>query len=546
MNVSNRPKPVVLCILDGLGERAESENNALHLAQTPVLDRLRAEHGFTTLAASGRAVGLPTGKMGNSEIGHATIGAGRVIESDVCRINSAIAKNKFSMNPMLDQTMRISLYHKCPIHLMGLLSDGGIHSDIEHLFALIDVADFHEIPVVVHVFTDGRDSPPRSALDYLDKLERHMENKQATIGTISGRYYAMDRDERWDRVERAFHAIVRDKVLGPEAPRAETPFELISQSYQRGENDEFIVPTRIGDYQGLRGEFMADFATGNPIWEWTGEDPGFMFNFRADRIRQLTGMLTRQGVPDYVKDDLLMDRHNPVRAFQEHYLATMTSYGKDIEVPVAFQKQDIEWPLGQVIANAGLSQLRCAESEKFPHVTYFLNGGRQDPFEAETRHSIPSPRLIETYDEKPQMNAAKVTQRVIAAIEEGQTDFVCVNFANPDMLGHTGKLDAAITAVETVDAAVGEIANAVERAGGALIVTADHGNCEQMVDEAGRPHTAHTTNPVPFILVNAAGENRSLRDGGSLADVAPTVIDLLDLQQPEPMTGRSLLEPQET
>jgi len=540
-----RPTPVVLCILDGFGERAEDEANATRLATTPALDALRSSHPCTQLAASGQAVGLPKGKMGNSEVGHLTIGAGRVLLTDVCRINDAIAANKFSMNEMVDQTMRIGIYHERPLHLFGLLSDGGIHSHIDHLFTLIDTAHFHEIPVIVHAFLDGRDTPPRCAMDYLDKLQMHLEGKDGSIGTISGRYYAMDRDERWDRVDRAFHAIVRNKTLGPDAPRADTPFDLVSQSYGQGISDEFIVPTRIGDYQGLGGEFMADFASPTPIWEWTGEDAGFAFNFRADRMRQLTGMFTRQGIPDYVLDDLLVDRDKPVRAFQENYFATMTRYGDSFDLPVAFPKDKLSHTLGQLVSEAGLTQLRCAETEKFAHVTYFFSGGQEEPFEGESRAVVPSPRLVDTYDEKPEMSAAKVAAKVVEAIEAGQTDFICVNFANPDMVGHTGKLDAARAAVEAVDQSLAQIVDAIDKTGGALLVTADHGNCERMTDSAGRPHTAHTTNPVPFICFEPGSHSRRLREGGSLADIAPTVLDLMGIDPPEIMTGRSLLESQE-
>jgi 2,3-bisphosphoglycerate-independent phosphoglycerate mutase len=350
----------------------------------------------------------------------------------------------------------------------------------------------------------------------------------------------MDRDERWDRVYQAFHAIVRDKVLGDEAPVAETPYDAVNRSYLDGITDEFLVPTRIGGYRGLVGEFMADFAAPNPVWEWTGEECGFVFNFRGDRARQLTAMLTREGLPDYVSDDLLMDRDKPVRAFREHCLATMTNYGAALPVPVAFDKQHVADSLGEVLAKAGLEQLRCSESEKFPHVTHFFSGGREERFEGESRIVVPSPKLVETYDEKPEMSAAKLTAAVTTAIVGGKVDVIVVNFANPDMVGHTGKLDAAIAAVQAVDAALGTIAEAVRQAEGALIVTADHGNCERMKHDDGGPHTAHTESPVPFIYLNERDADARLRDGGSLADVAPTILDVLGLEQPAAMTGKTL------
>jgi 2,3-bisphosphoglycerate-independent phosphoglycerate mutase len=377
-------------------------------------------------------------------------------------------------------------------------------------------------------------------MSYLSALEYAIEDKNVRIGTLSGRFYAMDRDERWDRVYRAFHAIVRDPVLGPEAPRAETPFDAVSDSYFRGVTDEFLEPVRIGDYAGLRGDFLCDFAAGGAPWEWTGEDCGFAFNFRGDRMQQLSAMLSRDGLPSEVASDLLMDRDKPVRAFPSGSFGTMTSYADNLDLPVAFPKQTLEHCFGELIAKAGLCQLRCAESEKYPHVTYFFNGGREEAFTGEERMLVPSPRLVETYDEKPEMSAPKVAANVVRAVQSGSWDVIVVNFANPDMVGHTGKLDAAVAAVEAVDRAIGEIVAALGEVGGALLLTADHGNCETMVDEEGNPHTAHTTNPVPLVYFNPADASARLRTGGKLEDVAPTLLDIMGLEQPPEMTGRSL------
>jgi 2,3-bisphosphoglycerate-independent phosphoglycerate mutase len=531
---------VVLCILDGFGERAQRDANAVELARTPALHALRASAAKTSIAASGEAVGLPKGQMGNSEVGHMILGAGRTILSDRTRIDRVIADDKLGLNPTVDETVRRCLYHDTPLHLFGLLSDGGVHSHMDHLLALIDQAHFQSIPVVVHAFLDGRDTPPQSAMNYLNALEYAIEDKNVRIGTLSGRFYAMDRDERWDRVYCAFHAIVRDQVLGPEAPRAESTFDAVSESYLRGLTDEFLEPVRIGDYQGVRGDFTCDFDIGGAPWEWTGDDCGIAFNFRGDRMQQLCAMLTRQGLPASVASDLLMDRDKPVRAFQPRWLATMTSYADSLEAPIAFPKQTLERSFGELIAEAGLSQLRCAESEKYPHVTYFFNGGREQPFAGEERMLVPSPRLCETYDEKPEMSAAKVAENVVRAVKSGDWDVIVVNFANPDMVGHTGKLEAAVAAVEAVDRAIGDIVAALREVGGALLLTADHGNCETMIDDEGNPHTAHTTNPVPLVYFNPADPGARLRDGGKLEDVAPTLLDIMGLEQPPEMTGRSL------
>jgi 2,3-bisphosphoglycerate-independent phosphoglycerate mutase len=390
-----------------------------------------------------------------------------------------------------------------------------------------------EIPVVVHAFLDGRDTPPKSAGGYLQLLESHLE-KKGVIGTVSGRYYAMDRDKRWDRVHKAYTAIVRG-----DAPRAETAYDALRSSYIQGVTDEFVVPTRIGEYEGIKGDFMADFGSSSPSWQWLGEEVGFAFNFRPDRMRELSAMLTRKNLPPEALE-LLTDRGKPIIAFQEGWYSTMTEYDASLKLSVAFPKDDVSESFGEVIAARGLTQLRCAETEKYAHVTYFFNGGREAPFENEDRTLVASPRDVATYDLKPEMSAPGVAAAVTEAIKSGKYDFILVNFANPDMVGHTGDLPATIKALEAVDAALGQINDALRESKGALIVTSDHGNCEQMKDENGKPFTAHTTNPVPLYYANYAGPEHPLRSGGRICDVAPTMLEILGIPQPAAMTGVSL------
>ncbi|MCC6556255.1 MAG: 2,3-bisphosphoglycerate-independent phosphoglycerate mutase [Polyangiaceae bacterium] len=529
---ARRPRPLVLVILDGFGERAEHDANAVALAKTPRLSALAAASARTLIGTSGPDVGLPPGQMGNSEVGHLSLGAGRIALTDLSRIDVAIAENKLGKNEVIDRAFRIAKDWSCRLHLFGLVSDGGVHSSLDHFFALFDLARFHEVPVVLHAFLDGRDTPPKSAWSYLQRVEAALEGV-GVVGTISGRYWAMDRDKRWDRVFKAYTAIVRG-----EAPRAESVFDAIHESYALGKTDEFVEPVRIGEYEGMKGSFMADFAAKTPVWEWYGEEVGLSVNFRPDRMREISAMLVRRNVPPEV-EEWLSDRGKPVIAFQEWCYGCMTEYDPALKLPVAFPKDEVKDSFGEVISRAGLKQLRCAETEKYAHVTYFWSGGREEPFPGEDRRLVPSPRDVPTYDRKPEMSAPEVAAQVVHAIKSGQHDFVLVNFANPDMVGHTGVLDAAVHAVEAIDAAVGAIADAVREAGGALIVTADHGNCEQMKDEHGNPHTAHTLNPVPLYYVNEA-DPVELRPGGRLCDIAPTMLEILGLPQPEAMTGRSL------
>ncbi len=528
-----RPRPLVLAILDGFGEAAASDGNAVRLTSMPNLASIAA-HQRTLIGTSGPDVGLPKGQMGNSEVGHLNFGAGRIALMDMTKIDVAVAEHKLRVNPIIDKVILYCKHDKARLHLFGLVSDGGVHSSLQHLFALIDLAYMEDIPVVVHAFLDGRDTPPKSAGGYIQLLESHLE-KKGVIGTLSGRYYAMDRDKRWDRVHKAYTAIVR----GP-APRAETAFDALRGSYLQGVTDEFVEPIRIGAYEGVKGDFMADFGSKSPSWQWLGEEVGFGFNFRPDRMRELSAMLTRKNLPPEALE-MLTDRGKPIIAFQEGWYSTMTEYDSSLGLSVAFPKDDVKESFGEVIAAQGLTQLRCAETEKYAHVTYFFNGGREEPFAHEDRKLIPSPRDVATYDLKPEMSAAAVAAAVTEAIESGKYDFILVNFANPDMVGHTGDLPATIKALEAVDAALGKIDGALRERKGALIVTSDHGNCEQMKDADGKPFTAHTTNPVPLYYVDYAGAERLLRSGGRICDVAPTMLEILGIPQPAAMTGVSLL-----
>ena len=527
-----RPRPLVLAILDGFGEAAASDGNAVRLTSMPNLASIAA-HQRTLIGTSGPDVGLPKGQMGNSEVGHLNFGAGRIALMDMTKIDVAVAERKLRVNPIIDKVILYCKHDKARLHLFGLVSDGGVHSSMQHLFALIDLAYMEDIPVVVHAFLDGRDTPPKSAGGYLQLLENHLE-KKGVIGTISGRYYAMDRDKRWDRVHKAYNAIVRGPAL-----HAETAFDALRGSYLQGVTDEFVEPIRIGAYEGVKGDFMADFGSKAPSWQWLGEEVGFGFNFRPDRMRELSAMLTRKNLPPEALE-MLTDRGKPIIAFQEGWYSTMTEYDSSLGLSVAFPKDDVKESFGEVIAGQGLAQLRCAETEKYAHVTYFFNGGREEPFAHEDRKLIPSPRDVATYDLKPEMSAAAVAAAVTEAIESGKYDFILVNFANPDMVGHTGDLPATIKALEAVDAALGQIDAALRERKGAMIVTSDHGNCEQMKDADGKPFTAHTTNPVPLYYVDYAGAERPLRSGGRICDVAPTMLEILGIPQPAAMTGVSL------
>jgi 2,3-bisphosphoglycerate-independent phosphoglycerate mutase len=468
-------------VLDGWGCAPPGPGNAVALADTPVFDRLWAEYPHTTLAASGKAVGLPPGQMGNSEVGHLTIGSGRVLYQDLVRVNTAIEDGSFFENPALASAFERGEQ----VHLLGLVSHGGVHSHIDHLHALLRFAPEKSW---VHAFTDGRDVSPHAAVQDLAELPVDR------IATVAGRYYAMDRDQRWDRTERALRAI-----LEGDGEQAGEPVEAVQRSYDRGVTDEFIEPIVFSGRPRLRPE-----------------DAAVIFNFRPDRARQLAQRLLEQG----------------------YDLTTMTRYRDDLDCPVAFEEQEVEETMAEVLAAHGVRQLHAAETEKYAHVTYFFNGGREEAWPGEERILVPSPREVGTYDKKPEMSAPELAERFCAEIGGGYA-FAVLNFANPDMVGHTGVIPAVVKAVETTDACLGRVADAVRAAGGTLLVTADHGNAEKMLEDDGvSPHTAHTTNPVPIVVTERGIE---LRNGGELSDLAPTALDLLGLSQPALMTRRSLI-----
>ena len=509
-----RPKPVVLLILDGWGHREDPADNALALADLPHWRRLWATAPHTLIHTEGRHVGLPDGQMGNSEVGHMNLGAGRVVYQDLTRIDAAIEDGSFFANTELRAACAAAKAGAGVLHLMGLLSPGGVHSHEQHIFAMLDLAAREGVPAVaVHAFLDGRDMPPRSAEPSVLALQAHCAALgNARIATVGGRYYAMDRDKRWERVRRGWDAIVE----AASAHRAADAAQALQAAYARGENDEFVAPTVL---DGARP--MAD-----------GDAVVFM-NFRADRARQIAAAFVS---PDFDGFD-----GGAVRRPRLSRFVCLTEYDANLPAPVAFAPDDLRNTLGEVLAAHGLRQLRIAETEKYAHVTFFFSGGREACFPGEARILVPSPKVA-TYDLQPEMSCPEVTAKLVEAIASGEFDVVVCNIANPDMVGHTGDLQAAILAAQAVDKAIGAIEAAVVEAGGALLVTADHGNLEMMRDpDTGQPHTAHTVGPVPFVYVGARSDAR-LRSGGALRDVAPTILDLLDLPPPADMTGRSLLD----
>ncbi len=507
-------RPVALIILDGWGINPSCDNNAVCLADTPRLDALLRDYPSTRIAASGLDVGLPAGQMGNSEVGHLNLGAGRIVYQDLTRISKSIEEGDFFTNPVLLDAMAQVKASGGTLHLHGLLSDGGVHSHNSHLYALVRMARDHGLQrIAIHAFLDGRDTPPQSGEGYLAELETQLQTLGAgEIATVMGRYYAMDRDNRWERVERAYLAMTAGEGL-----TVGSAAEAIAGAYSAGQTDEFVEPRVV-----LR--------QGRPVATVRAGDGMICFNFRSDRAREITRALA---LADF----------NGFRRGPAPKLATyvcLTEYDETFGLPVAFESELPQRLLGEVVAQAGLAQLRIAETEKYAHVTFFFNGGSEVPFQGEERVLIPSPKEVATYDQKPSMSAEAVTDEVVARIRSGRYGFIVLNFANPDMVGHTGVLSAAIAAMETVDRCAGRVVDALLEAGGAMLITADHGNCEQMVDEGGKPHTAHTSNPVPLILVDPQRPDARL-ESGRLADIAPTLLELLELQQPEQMTGRSLL-----
>lgn len=508
-------KPLVLMILDGWGINVRSEGNAVEKAKTPNFDRLIRHFPSTTLKASGLAVGLPEGQMGNSEVGHLNLGAGRIVYQDFTRISQDIKNGDFFENKVLKSGMLKVARPKNSLHLMGLLSDGGVHSHIDHLKALIKMAkDLGLKKVFVHAFLDGRDVPPANAAIYFNQLEDYMQDVGiGQIATVSGRYYAMDRDKRWERTEKAYNALVFGEGL-----KAKTPLEALEKSYAGGNTDEFVIPTVIVD------ESETPISTVQP------GDSIIFFNFRPDRARQLSYA--------FCDDDFKAFPRKRGR-IPVNYVC-MTQYDAEIKnAQIAYQPQALDNIFAEVISKAGLRQLRIAETEKYAHVTFFFNGGEEKAYPGEDRILIPSPKVA-TYDLKPEMSAYEVTQEVIKQIERDEYDVIIMNYANPDMVGHTGVFGAAKKAVETVDGCTGKVQKAVAEKEGTLIITADHGNAEKMTDyETGQPHTAHTDDEVPFILIS--DRNYRLRPG-KLADVAPTMLQILGIEKPEQMTGQSLIE----
>jgi 2,3-bisphosphoglycerate-independent phosphoglycerate mutase len=515
-------KPLVLVIRDGWGvcdedaESARRHGNAVQLANLPVLASLLSTYPHSLLQASGEAVGLPPGQMGNSEVGHQNLGAGRVTYQDLMRISLAIRDRTFFSNPVVLKVMGEVRRGGRRLHLMGLLSDGGVHSHISHLFALMEMAQQQHLrpeQVVIHPILDGRDTPPRSGEAYLEQLETQIQRLGiGRMGTVSGRYYSMDRDNRWERTERAYAAYVR-----AEGNRAASAREAIQASYAAGKGDEFVEPTVIVD------------SGGQPLGRVEDGDGLIFFNFRPDRARQITRAFAHSAPEGFAQP--------PV----DIHLVCMTEYDATIRAPLAFPPQMVHNPLGEVVALAGMRQLRIAETEKYAHVTYFFNGGREVDFPNEDRALIPSPKVA-TYDLQPSMSAEGITDELLRRLSppEPAYDLVVLNFANADMVGHTGMLEATIAALEVVDACIGRIVERVQQLGGTVLITADHGNCEQMIDEDGGPLTAHTLNPVHLVLVDDARTQVHLRDG-IFADVAPTILGLLGLRVPAEMTGRDLL-----
>ena len=498
----------MLVVLDGWGWRDEVADNAVRQAKTPTFDRLWDTGPHAFLRTSGRDVGLPDGQMGNSEVGHLNIGAGRVVVQDLPRIGDAVASGEINSAPALTGLIDKLKRSGGSCHLLGLVSPGGVHSHQDHAVALAKILSDAGIRTWVHAFTDGRDTPPQSAGDDLKRLVAALP-KEITVATVIGRYYAMDRDKRWERVAKAYNTIVE-----AEGPRFSDPQAAIADAYAHKLFDEFVPPAVIGDYRGVKDG-----------------DGVLCFNFRADRVREILVAMLDPNFAGFPRK----------RIVRFAAAAGMTEYSDELNklMLAIFPPQTFPNILGEVVANAHRTQLRMAETEKYPHVTYFLNGGREQPYQGEDRIMVPSPKVA-TYDLQPEMSAPELTAKAVAAIDSGRYDMIVLNYANPDMVGHTGSLPAAIKAVETVDTGLGKIADAIQRQGGALLVTADHGNCELMRNPAtGGPHTAHTTNPVPILLLGAG--NRALLAEGRLADIAPTLLELMDLPKPKEMTGVSLL-----
>ncbi|MFO7536443.1 MAG: 2,3-bisphosphoglycerate-independent phosphoglycerate mutase [Chloroflexota bacterium] len=515
-------KPVALIILDGWGIREMAHGNAVVQAQTPNTDRWLRTYERSILEASGEAVGLPDGQMGNSEVGHLNLGAGRIVYQDLARINKSIRDNEFGQVEALQTAVMRAKAKEGKVHLIGLLGSGGVHSHSRHLYALLDLCHEQGVTPIIHVITDGRDTPPRSGLSFLQELEAYLEDRPGIIASVSGRYYTMDRDKRWLRTQAGYELMVYHQGMahqemgqeGQEGRTAVSAQSAIQQAYDNDVTDEFIKPVAIETDQDVR------VANGDSL---------IFYNFRADRMRQIVSALS---LPDFIEFER--------RSFDDLHIVTMTNYANHLPVKVAFPDISMAHTLPQVIEDNGLKQFHAAETEKYAHVTYFFNGGVEQQYPGEERLMVPSPQVA-TYDLQPEMSAPELAAKTAERIAAGVDDFILVNFANPDMVGHSGNLEAAIKAVETVDACAAQLVEAVLAREGVALVTADHGNAERMIDEkTGTPHTYHTTQPVSFIAIGR--EYIGLRPSGILADVAPTILDLLQLPQPAEMTGQSLIE----
>ncbi|MGG3737398.1 2,3-bisphosphoglycerate-independent phosphoglycerate mutase [Aeribacillus pallidus] len=506
--------PTALIILDGFALRDEVKGNAVAQAKKPNFDRFWNKYPHTTLKASGEAVGLPEGQMGNSEVGHLNIGAGRIVYQSLTRVNIAIREGEFDKNETFLQAMNHVKEKGTNLHIFGLLSDGGVHSHIDHLFALLKLAAKEGVQnVYVHAFLDGRDVGPQTAKTYIQQTEEKMkEYGVGKFATISGRYYSMDRDKRWERVEKSYRAMVYG-----EGPKYTNPIDCIEDSYQNGIYDEFVIPSVITDEQG------------DPVATIKDEDAVIFYNFRPDRAIQISNTFTNEDFRSFDRGP-----KHPKNLF----FVCLTHFSETVKGYVAFKPTNLDNTLGEVISQNGLTQLRIAETEKYPHVTFFMSGGREEPFPGEERILIDSPKVA-TYDLKPEMSAYEVTEALLKEIEADKHDAIILNFANPDMVGHSGKLEPTIKAVEAVDECLGKVVDAILAKGGVAIITADHGNADEVVTLEGKPMTAHTTNPVPVIVTK---EGIELREGGILGDLAPTMLDLLGLEQPKEMTGQSLIK----
>ena len=508
-----KDKVTMLMILDGFGINENKDGNAIKLAKTPNIDELMKKYPTTKIYTSGLNVGLPDGQMGNSEVGHTNIGAGRIVYQELTRITKSIEDGEFFSNPEFISAIENCKKHNSKLHIMGLVSDGGVHSHNRHLYALLEMAkrrDFED--VYIHCFLDGRDTPPASAEGYISELEAKIKEKGiGKIATISGRYYSMDRDKRWERVQKSYDAIVNGK-----GQYAREPIAALEQSYQKEVFDEFVEPIVIGSKE-------------QPVAKIENNDSVIFFNFRPDRARQLTRTLVDKEFNEFKTKKMNL------------YFVCFTSYDETMpNVHIAFKKEQLKNTFGEVLSNLGLTQLRIAETEKYAHVTFFFNGGEEKQYKGEDRILVPSPKVA-TYDMQPEMSAPIVTDKVVEAINSEKYNSIILNFANPDMVGHTGSLTAAINAVEAIDNCIGKIVKAIKSKKGTLLITADHGNCEQMIDyTTGEPHTAHTTNPVPLILVTDK-KNIKLKSG-KLADLAPTMLEIMGIEKPKEMTGESVIE----